>query len=150
MVSKEKKKKIIRKQHGLYGSPAYGSWNRIIQRTKNPNHPKYKYYGGRGITVCDEWLDFRNFYKDMGEKPKDLSIERIDNNKGYFKENCKWATHKEQSNNKRNNRILEFRGKKLNLTQWANLIGINHKTLGTRFYQGWPLQRILTSKVKGD
>lgn len=80
----------------------YRCWRHMKARCTNPNDQKYARYGGRGIVVCDEWLkDFRNFYVDMGERPYDLySLDRIDNDKGYYKENCRWATRKQQSNNR--------------------------------------------------
>ena len=76
------------------------------RRCLNKNTPKYKYWGGRGITICKEWLEFENFYRDMGERPENKSLDRIDNNKGYYKENCRWANIEQQANNRRNNRFI--------------------------------------------
>lgn len=91
-----------KKKHGMYGTPEYVVWGNMVQRCTNKNSPEYKNYGGRGIFVAEEWLVFENFFADMGKKPsEELSLERIDNEQGYSKENCKWATTQEQSLNKR-------------------------------------------------
>lgn len=103
----KKGNKIIRKKRYKHGhsnvngkrSPTYDSWFNMKQRCLNPNHPYYKNYGNKGITICEEWIEFKNFLADMGERPKGKTLDRIDNNKGYFFDNCKWSTPKEQANN---------------------------------------------------
>ncbi|MCK5015416.1 MAG: AP2 domain-containing protein [Candidatus Omnitrophica bacterium] len=87
--------------HGMRNTSEYKVWLDIRQRCNNPNNKSYVNYGGRGITVCEKWLKFENFFEDMGNRPDGLTIERIDNDKGYYKENCKWATYSEQGRNKR-------------------------------------------------
>jgi hypothetical protein len=94
-------------KHGLYKTPEYNIWKGMKRRCYNKNYRQYKDYGGRGITICDRWLEsFVNFYQDMGPRPNpNMNIERIDNNKGYEPSNCKWATTKEQNRNKNCNKI---------------------------------------------
>lgn len=88
-------------KHGMYGTREHRSWNALKARCNNPNNNRYYLYGGRGITVCNEWLTFEGFYRDMGNRPIGTSIDRIDTNGNYCKENCKWSTPSEQAYNRR-------------------------------------------------
>lgn len=133
--------------HGLKDHPLYQMWNGMKQRCSNPRNPKYKNYGGRGIQVCDRWLDFSNFIEDMGEAPQGMSINRINNDGNYEPSNCQWATPKEQSNNQRSNRVLEFNGKKQTLAQWAEELNINYGTLLDRLNEEWSIEDALTTSV---
>ncbi len=129
-------------------SSTYNVWLSMKGRTGNPANRAYKHYGGRGITMCDDWFNsFESFLRDMGERPADRSIDRIDNNQGYYKDNCRWATLKEQANNKRSNVLYEYDGKKLNLTQWANLLNISRESLSSRFKYGWSIEKILGTPI---
>ena len=120
------------RKHGMASTPIYKTWKSMRQRCYNPNDMHYKDYGGRGITICERWDKFKNFYEDMGEKPNGLEIERMNNNQGYSPENCKWATPKENSRNKRNNRIIKYGGKSQCLAEWAEELGIERDTLWHR------------------
>lgn len=91
--------------HGLSLSSTYKSWYNMLTRCTNPNTAKFKYYGGKGITVCDKWFKFTEFLADMGEKPRQgYSIDRIDSTKGYFKDNCQWLLQEDNARKQSNNR----------------------------------------------
>ncbi len=124
--------------HALAGnfSPEYTVWASMKTRCLNPNTLHYKNYGGRGITVCDRWMQFENFLADMGERPRGMTIHRKDNDKGYFLENCVWATAAEQSRATRANRLITARGKTQCVTDWALELGIPKETLYHRLNKG--------------
>ena len=96
-----KSSRIQKTTHGRSRDRIYMVWNSMIQRCVNPRHRRYADYGGRGITVCDRWMKFENFLADMGEKPDGLTLDRIDNGRGYEPENCRWATYSQQNKNRR-------------------------------------------------
>jgi len=118
--------------HGMSRTSTNKIWRGIRLRCTNPNEAAYKNYGGRGITICERWNKFENFYADMGERPDGMSIERKDNNKGYSPENCCWATRKSQARNRRTNRIIKYDGREQCLIEWAEELGINYGILSSR------------------
>lgn len=140
--------KYSNRKHGMSSSPTYSSWESMKQRCLNLNEPNYKNYGGRGISICETWLDkelgFINFLSNMGERLKGTTLERIDVNGNYCPENCKWATIKEQSFNKRNNRVLELNGVSKNLIDWCKEYGLNSGTLHCRLENGWSIIDAIT------
>ena len=127
--------------------PEYAIWREMLQRCNNPNRPQYSRYGGRGIKVCERWFKFDNFFLDMGERPKGLTLERIDNDKGYGPDNCKWASRYEQTRNRKVTRIIEFDGQQLTIPEWAIYLGINKHTLDNRIKRGWTLEKALIGKL---
>ena len=117
-------------------SSTYSTWVSMIQRCNNPKDRGYYKYGARGTKVCDRWLDFRNFLADMGKRPAGKTIDRKNNLGHYFPNNCRWATLREQAQNARTNRIIEFNGEKKCLTEWARTLGIAPSTLHARLKRG--------------
>lgn len=131
--------------HAKSGSKTYRIWSNMKARCTNPKSKSYKNYGGRGITVCKRWLSsFENFYSDMGECPNKHSIERIDVNGNYEPKNCRWATNKEQANNRRNNDVIEVEGATRTFKAHCDHYGIKYKTAFRRYkYLGWSIKRTL-------
>ena len=132
-----------RRIHGKGGTPTYLVWKGLRNRCNNPNDVGYKNYGGRGITYCERWEDYENFVQDMGNKPDGMSIDRIDVDGNYCKENCRWATRKQQNNNKRNSLNVTYNNQTLNLSEWAQLLKINYNTLYCRL-QSLPVDKAFT------
>lgn len=124
--------------HGRSDSSEYKAWNNMLSRCLNTNHPRYKDWGGRGIYVDPKWTTFEGFYADMGDKPSSqYTLERKDNAKGYSKENCYWATTKEQALNRRTTRNLTYMGITQPMYSWAQVYGIKYVTLCSRKLRGW-------------
>ena len=119
---------------------AYAAWVGMKSRCNNPNLPNSKNYMGRGISYDPSWESFENFIDDMGDPPEEnLSLDRIDNDKGYSKNNCRWADRKTQNNNKRNNVRYEYEGKNLTLPEWSKVTGVGRLTMYKRIQRGVPL-----------
>lgn len=131
--------------HGMSGSTTHEIWKGMRKRCNNSKDKNYKNYGGRGIRVCARWDDFAKFLSDMGERPKGMTIERIDNDGNYEPKNCRWASQKEQANNKREGLLYRIDGEIHTLSQWCEKLGIPyHRAYQRIFRLHWTLKRALT------
>lgn len=140
----------INLSHGMSKSRIYALWNMMKQRCTNPAVDNYCDYGGRGISVCDDWINFDGFYKwTLANGYQDgLSIDRVDNSAGYCPENCRWVDARAQANNRRNNKILEYNGERHTLSEWGDIVGIKSHTIGERLRKGWSVEKTLSTPVK--
>jgi hypothetical protein len=136
--------------HRLSRTKEYNTWCRIIVRCYNENSPGYSDYGGRGIFMSDSWRNsFETFFADMGEAPSNKhSIDRIENDKGYYKENCRWATSKEQARNRRSNNVVEINGVKKCVLEWCEHYGVSWHTFKTRRRRGVSMDMIFSKSLK--
>ena len=135
--------------HGMTNSPEWIAWARMKQRCYDPKIPWFERYGGRGIKVCERWQNFEKFFEDMGKKPTPKhSIDRINNDKGYEPDNCRWATQIEQQRNRRNNVLVTHNGKTQCISEWAEEYGLCHMVLAMRIARGWDMVRALSQPVK--
>lgn len=116
-----------RTTHGMAYSPTYISWKSMLARCENPNAPDYAKYGGAGVSVCEDWHKFELFVLDMGIRPEGKTLDRIDNAKGYTVDNCKWSTPKQQAENRRSNKYVEFKGEKMTYSEFGRRIGIDRR-----------------------
>ncbi len=141
-------RKIQRKyqwKHGKSGTKIYTTWKQIQIRCNKKSDKAYRNYGGRGIKCL--WKTFPEFYKDMGNPPSELySIDRIDNNSNYCKENCRWATKTEQANNRRTAHLLTYEGKTQNMKSWAIKLGIPYRNLWWRIKNGWSIEEAFSKR----
>jgi hypothetical protein len=133
-----------------FDHPLYGVWVAMIGRCTNPKHPNYKDYGGRGITVCQRWLSsFRDFVEDMGDRDNpEMTIDRIDNDKGYSKDNCRWATRVEQANNKRSTHWITYNGVRDSLTNHCRALGISRAVIFDRIRRGATFEEAVSKPVR--
>ncbi len=139
--------------HGLSKTRLYHEWNHMKYRCFNPKSKAYNNYGGRGIKVCDEWRhDFEAFYKWSMENGyrDDLTIDRIDVNKGYSPENCRWADATTQARNTRKNVFLTYKGERRTVSEWAEITGIKVATLYARHHSGWNDEKTIETPVGND
>jgi len=131
--------------HGKTNTREWQIWQNMLNRCNNKKNSAFKNYGGRGITVCKEWDIFNGFWDDMKDSYEPhLTLDRINNNKGYSKENCRWSTMSEQGRNKRSNIVITYNGETKTLKEWSECIGINYMTLYGRFVTyKMPIERCL-------
>lgn len=125
--------------------PFYSVWQDMLRRCNNPNFKQWKHYGGRGITVCDRWKNsYHAFYEDMGPKPAShYSLDRIDNDLGYFPANCQWATRKRQQRNQTVTRKIIIEGVEYVAADLAELSGLKTDTILTRVERGYPFSTVV-------
>jgi hypothetical protein len=132
--------------HGMSRTRTFYVWGGMRQRCSNPSDRSYCDYGGRGIRVCDRWADsFENFLADMGEAPKGMQIDRINNDGPYAPDNCRWTTPKRNSRNRRSNVYVEHNGVTRTVAEWAEVTGLERKTLEYRIRSGWPAEKALST-----
>lgn len=132
-------------RHGLTRTTVHNVWCGMRDRCLNPNNKDYSRYGGRGIAVCKRWLIFENFLEDMGHPPAGHSIDRIDNDGNYEPENCRWATGKKQSRNRRSNVLVTAFGETKTVAEWSLTCGVERKTLQYRIRAGWDHEKAVST-----
>jgi len=133
--------------HGMTNTALFKTWSAMKARCQNPRHRQFNDYGGRGIKVCPEWsTSFDTFRSHMGDRPDGLELDRINNDGNYEPGNCRWATPKQNSNNRRSCHIIEFEGVSKTLTEWADGIQLHASSLRARIQRNWPLSVALTKR----
>jgi hypothetical protein len=131
--------------HGRSGTLSYRSWSSMHDRCQQSSRKDWMQYGGRGISVCVQWATFEAFFADMGEAPEGMSLDRFPDQDGNYEPgNCRWATAKEQANNRRNNRSVTYGGETMNVGQWADKLGIYPDTMQKRLSSGMSQERMFT------
>ena len=133
---------------GRKRTPEHRIWQHLLGRCLCKTDSAYENYGGRGIKVCDRWLEFKNFLEDMGTRPSsNHSLDRINNHGDYSPSNCRWATREQQSNNRRSTIVLGYQGSVGSLMEWARMLGVKGYTLRERYKKGWSMEEVLFGKA---
>lgn len=139
-----KQTKVGQVTHGMWKSKEWNSWNHMKQRCLNPKHPRFLDYAGRGIKICDRWMDFENFFSDMGFSPSPKhSIDRIDNDGNYEPNNCRWATQEQQVSNRRISIKCVYNDSILTVKEWSAIFGLIPKTVRRHLKGGKTLDEII-------
>lgn len=136
----------LKLSHGKHGTRLYTCWKNMLNRCNDPKNKEYKNYGARGISVCEEWRDFNSFFKwaTSNGYSDSLTIDRINVNKGYSPDNCRWADLHTQARNKTNNRVFSLNGETMVLEDWSKRLGVDSSTIRCRLKQGWSIEDALT------
>lgn len=134
--------------HGKSRTREYRIWANAIYRCTTPTCPGYADYGERGIKVCERWQDFENFLADMGPCPPRFTLDRIDNDGDYTPENCRWATRKQQANNRRTSQWFTYKGEKRTAAEWCKRLKMNKATFWSRVRDGWSIERIVETPIQ--
>lgn len=134
--------------HGKTNTKIYRIWWAMLERCGNLSHASWAHYGGRGISVCERWKTFENFYADMGDRPEGKTLDRINVNGNYEPGNCRWATHIEQGNNRRNNRFITHNGETKTVREWERVFGFETNIIASRLRRGWSEEDALTRPRK--
>lgn len=134
--------------HGRWGTPTHHTWHSMVARCTNPKSPSYRWYGALGIVVCAEWMTFDGFLSDMGERPKGTTLDRIDVNGHYQRDNCRWADVKQQARNKTTNVNITYGGETFCVSEWAERLGVKPRALMSRLDMGWTHDRVIETPVK--
>lgn len=137
-------------KHSGKETGAYTSWRGMNDRCSNPNNKMWDRYGGRGVTVCEQWQKFEKFLEDMGDRPDGHTIERIDSDKGYEPGNCKWVPRARQNCNKKGNRMLTIYGKTMCLADWHRIVegGVSYSAIKQRLNRGWIDKQAIFGKLE--
>jgi len=145
-LKRDRNKRVFTK-HGFSGTRLYRTWASMKDRCFREKCPAYKNYGGRGITICEEWMEFQPFYNwAMANGYQDnLTIERTDNDRDYYPENCRWIPKEDQPKNRRTLNVISFNGQTKSLSNWALKIGLSRSALKDRFKNGWSIEKALTT-----
>lgn len=141
------------RKHGKNGTPEHTTWSAMRQRCYDPKKDNYSHYGGRGITVCDEWrADFARFFADMGPRPSMAhTLNRIDNGGPYAPHNCRWSTKQEQANNRRSSRYLTLNGEQKTIAEWSRVVGIHQDRIWNRIHQlRWSVADAITKPLQNQ